>query len=1102
MSDSNEMYQNIEQEEIPNQSMKRKKFKKPNFLILNFYQFIILSKRSILSYIFTPFSTLLRLLFPALIILFVFFFRLAILSQSKNKNEVWKTYGKTFDYLKLFKEFDADPEDSRIKFLYMDIECNAVPCVNGEIKSRIISKLNLKYNQVLTLNNTYELYDYLYNKNIIIFGGVVLTTIYPQEKYGINYDVIYNGTKFRETPFSANAELMPFDFSFPIHKALLEALAECTIEYPSNVTLNSINGDLYRFSSFDKATDQTNINQQSTYEHLNSLNNIKSNDIESNNEFRIKNYPQVISLNLGTDTIYHTLLPPCIFLAFFILAIQIHYALNHERQTKSRIALKMMGLKQTPYWFSNLFIQGIFIFLSSIVAIIIGYIFSVNWISKTNPIVMILLFYLTGMALVTNFFLCSTCCGTSRSTNVNGLLLLSIYMSFNILFNPILSLNRKGYSFETLGIILAGFPGSYWMFLFPSYHFFKVSLDISGRTMDIYNSTTSNYESSPGFGFLDLFNNLYSKGLYSFGDVPQSYINLIFLIVIILLNIILIFYFDNIIPQISGGTKLPFYYPFLPSYWGLMKKGSSNLGVDAAVHRHDKFSSVLVDTDEDIYNEYQKVVGALDTDVGEDQDMPIKVVKLSKAYTSLQGLFTGGNKTALDSFTISCNKNEITVLLGHNGGGKSTALNILTGIISPTSGDALFGGLSTINNMDYIRSELGVSMQEDIIFEGLSGYQTMQLFAFIKGLPYRRINQEIKDKLSLVGLWKYRNQKASTYSGGMKRRLSLAIACLGDPKYIILDEICSGVDPAARRLIWNILGKLKQDRCILFSTHDLYEAEMIADKVVILALGRTRGIGTLQHMKNRYGNGFTVQAITDKPEELKEKVLNMLPGSEIESEAHGSIAFSLPQMVSPQLLHFFSFLEEQTSLAKLANDTISKSQILLKDFDLSQTSLEQIFLRLTHGGKQVTQRNVNNNAQNVLTNNQLNIAIEKMNGCIGYIDIFNPSMTMDQVRQKILSEIDGTPKDFEFLSNGVPLSRSQEKSKFALQFSPLVVIRPLVSITKTNQPQESVLFYENERLRIEISQLKSKIDELTKQLEEANKPTIDASDFDEVGIEE
>jgi len=210
-------------------------------------------------------------------------------------------------------------------------------------------------------------------------------------------------------------------------------------------------------------------------------------------------------------------------------------------------------------------------------------------------------------------------------------------------------------------------------------------------------------------------------------------------------------------------------------------------------------------------------MNSLETDP-EHTEIPLKIFKLSKTYFKLLDLHHH-NKNALDSFTISGDKGSVLVLLGHNGAGKSTCVKMLTGLSGPSTGDALIYGKSIVNNMSEVREMMGVCLQDNILFDEMTGYQHMRLFCILKGV--RKFKQHIREKLDQVGMWKFRNQRAKTYSGGMKRRLSVAISTIGDPKIIFMDEPTSGMDPAARRKIWDLLSTLKKDRIIVLTTHSM-----------------------------------------------------------------------------------------------------------------------------------------------------------------------------------------------------------------------------------------------------------------------------------------
>lgn len=968
-------------------------------------------------------------------------------------------------------------EKTNFKFVYSHGNCSLPVCTSGTLRNHIRRKLNLEERHMLDVTS-YELLSshpdiskLLRNESYNFMGGAMFmfSVDWTEDKdvytpyYNVDYILVSNASKLNKNVFLSDGSVsMVADLSQQvIHKAILDTLSE--LQMADTLRLRKI----------------TNGNEEK----------------DARTILHLHPFPNVLEVTTtSTDTLYHNLLPLLIAIALFIVTIQAHYTLNNERTSQRRLMLQLMGMKKLPYFLSFYCIYAVFLLLGIIIFIAAGYVYQINYISLTNPVVMFIIVLLLALNLLTTFFCCSTCfcIRTNRAISVHGFIFLFASLGVFFFFAPILGVSKDS---DTQAIVTVGTyifdrdPSlNFWLHLIPMMNFFKLSLDISGQTMDRFHMDTQQYVSGPGYGFKSLFTDLYpnlNDNMQMLPLIPNwGIFNLLFMVATIIINSLLTLYFDSIFAQVPGGRKEPFYYPLLPSFWTsliLGKSGKKNqLAIDVAKHDTNKFSSVLVDTDEDIYQEYQNVVSSIQSG-DSSTDKPLKIVKLSKTYMSFMGLYNGGNKTALDSLTFSCDTDQITVLLGHNGSGKSTCLNILTGVVSPSSGDALYDGESMIYQMEKIRSDLGVCLQHDVIFDAMSAYQTMQLFAVIRGIPLKKVKGEIKEKLEMVKLWKYRNQTASTYSGGMKRRLSLAIACLGDPSYLILDEICSGVDPAARQLIWDVLGKLKKDRSVLLSTHDLHEAEIVADKVVILALGRCRGLGTTQHLKNRYGGGFSVQVVSNRADDLKQRITEIAPEVEVESESHGNIYFDVPPIASPTIIKFFKFLEQQAKDAKESHGDLSN--ILVKDFDLSQTSLEQIFLQLTHGGKRTFSRRNNQNSED--GQKQLNIAIEGQDDCIGFVDI-NPSMTIETLRRHIVAQISNAPKSFVFLSNGIPLGSSQEATKYANQFLPLLVIRPLDRTQDASQSsgasQDSSLVdslqKENQQLRFTISNMEKRLQEM------------------------
>ncbi len=141
---------------------------------------------------------------------------------------------------------------------------------------------------------------------------------------------------------------------------------------------------------------------------------------------------------------------------------------------------------------------------------------------------------------------------------------------------------------------------------------------------------------------------------------------------------------------------------------------------------------------------------------------------------------------------------NLLVLLGHNGAGKTTTIGMLTGLLSPTSGDALIFGNSIITDMDEIRKVMGVCPQYDILWPQMTGREHLELFAALKEVSKDQIENEVVERLSDVDLLKVQNIPSEGYSGGMKRRLSVAISLIGNPKIVFLDEPTTGMDPVSR----------------------------------------------------------------------------------------------------------------------------------------------------------------------------------------------------------------------------------------------------------------------------------------------------------------
>jgi len=313
----------------------------------------------------------------------------------------------------------------------------------------------------------------------------------------------------------------------------------------------------------------------------------------------------------------------------------------------------------------------------------------------------------------------------------------------------------------------------------------------------------------------------------------------------------------------------------------------------------------------------------------------LKVEHLTKTYK--KGRFSSEGVTALRPFELSCPNSTILCLLGPNGAGKSTTISCLTGLTPPTEGDAQIFGMSILNNMPAIRKIMGVCPQFDVLWDQLSAWQHCQVFNGIKPKKQRMTRKELEDLLIRVRLFDVRHEPIKTYSGGMKRRLSVILSVIGDPKVIFLDEPTTGMDPDNRRYVWDLIRDVKKGRLIVLTTHSMEEADILGERIGIIAQGKLRVEGSPLELKARFGMGYRVTLTTqpEKVEELKLFVRRSLPGAQLRGDNAGALVYSLPDVDPDEsIAKFFEYLQ----------DNSSQADRLVEDWGIHNTTMEDVFL--------------------------------------------------------------------------------------------------------------------------------------------------------------
>lgn len=303
------------------------------------------------------------------------------------------------------------------------------------------------------------------------------------------------------------------------------------------------------------------------------------------------------------------------------------------------------------------------------------------------------------------------------------------------------------------------------------------------------------------------------------------------------------------------------------------------------------------------------------------RELAIEIIDLCKSFGSFQ---------AIDHLSLSVAQGEIFGLLGPNGSGKTTTINMISGLSAQSSGTVRVMGYDIRHHVRRVRQLLGAVPQETALYEELSAWANLDFHADLFGIPRKEKNERMTRILELVQLSERKNSRVSTFSGGMKRRLALGRALLHEPQLIYLDEPTLGVDIQARRAIWDyILALREQGKTVLITTNYLEEAQALCDRLAIIDHGKLIAVDTPAHLKESYG-GSVIELESEKPL-LAVAEIRSLDGVKdvVQDGAHLTISVQGTSNVVPQVINIVSREGE------------------LRNIAVREPTLDEIFLRLT-----------------------------------------------------------------------------------------------------------------------------------------------------------
>ena len=491
-----------------------------------------------------------------------------------------------------------------------------------------------------------------------------------------------------------------------------------------------------------------------------------------------------------------------------------------ERENNAKHQQIVSGVSLSAYWFSNLLIDYLKYLLVAIAAIVCIAAFDVSTFTQGDRMSMtIVLLIVAGFSIISFTYLASFLFKDPSQAQV-VLFLFCITTGFVMMMGSFVLRLLKGTRDFHVGFT------EYILRLFPLY-------DLC-------------------FGLFAMTQTIIVKRIFDLNEEPSAWTRYVSLFELIYLIALFFIQFGAI---------------FLIEY-------SSSLVAKDEKKDYDEVFGSEEDRDDDVRQEAKQVKSS--------DDYTIKVQDLKKVFTMVKsgGCCSGKGvvetKVAVKGITFGVKKGECFGLLGTNGAGKTTTFKVLSGEISPTEGSATINGMNVAKEMKKVRHLIGYCPQFDALLEKMTAREHLEMYAAIKGIPKRLRKKLIDQKIEQLNLKKYEKVQAGTYSGGNKRKLSVAIALLGNPPVVFLDEPSSGMDPEARRFMWSVVGNVSsktKKSSVVLTTHSMEEAEALSTKLAIMVEGHIKCIGPVQALKNKFGKGFEIETKLHMPE--KEDLVNI-----------------------------------------------------------------------------------------------------------------------------------------------------------------------------------------------------------------------------------
>nr|XP_055176863.1 ATP-binding cassette sub-family A member 6 isoform X2 [Nyctereutes procyonoides] len=586
----------------------------------------------------------------------------------------------------------------------------------------------------------------------------------------------------------------------------------------------------------------------------------------------------VTGINMKTlPFIYKNILQKELFIFYCLLNFLpfIYFiTLNATKERKKcQDMMKMMGLQKSAFWISCGLIYAGFIFIVSIMMTVIITVTQI--IVMTGFMVIFTLIFLYGLSLIALTFLMSVLLKKTVLTNL-------VMLFLNVFCGTI-----------GFGVYYRQLPSSLEWIL----------------------SICSPFAFTAGMNKIIYFDNAISGAIlpYSSGDSYVMIGTFFILAFDALFYLALALYFEKVLPYGNEHRSSPLFFLKLPCF------------------QHQRTNNKVIEKDIDPEHPSDDYFEPVAPEFQGKEVIRIRNVK--KEYTGKTG-----KMKALKDLTFDIYEGQITAILGHSGAGKSSLLNILNGSSAPTEGSVTIynKNLSEMQDLEEIRKITGVCPQFNVQFDMLTVKENLRLFAKIKGIQPHEVEQEVQRILLELNIQNIQDNLATHLTEGQKRKLTFGIAILGDPQILLLDEPTAGLDPFSRHRVWNFLKEHKAGHVILLSTNLMDEADILADRKVIMSNGRLKCAGSSVFLKRKWGLGYYLSLYRNEvcdPEKITSFVNHHIPDAKLKTENKEKLVYILPMERTNKFPELFSDLDKCSGQGVMS-------------YDISVSTLNDVFMKL------------------------------------------------------------------------------------------------------------------------------------------------------------